>query len=171
MNGKQLGVLVCGIGATLTGLGAVGYHLFAPQISEGTTCPLNEPDTCQQALAAHSTGTTSSFVQLSFSVGWLIFFSVLALAIIGISLCATQFARTQYRLWAWILAALTLFYITTMYLLVDTTAFHIGQESGIGGNLAQNAYFGPGAVLALLAVVLAFVPSGSRASHAAAATN
>jgi hypothetical protein len=168
MNSKQSGVLVCGIGATLTGLGAVAYHLFAPQVSQGVTCLLNEPESCQQTLAGHPVVEAYSYSELSFSSGWIIFFGFLAIAIFGIGLCAIQFARTQRRLWVWAMASLTLFYIATMYLLVDTTTIYVGTESGIAGHRTYNLYFGPGAILALLAITLAFFSTGPHDRHVAA---
>jgi hypothetical protein len=97
------------IGAGVAGPAGLAYFLFAPRLAIGTASPecdgLSNPSACTPP-------SYYSLVETTFSLGWGIYFSLLALLFASIPLLAILHIHTRAPLWRWalvVVAALILF--------------------------------------------------------------
>ena len=149
--------LLFAAGATVAGLAGIAYFLFAPRLAIGTTSPLcrfdgsNSPmppicDASPPSTIAHQT-----LVETSFSLGWAVYFTLLAVLMIGIPVMTILYIRTRAPLWRWALIVVAVLVLLGSAPVEDSLRFTSLVGIAQGGRSLL-----PGVVLGLITATMVF---------------
>lgn len=165
--------LLFATGAAVAGVAGIAYFLFAPRLAIATASPLctfggsNPPpppicDTSPPSTIVHQT-----LVETSFSLGWAVYFTLLAVLMVGIPVITILYIRTRAPLWRWALIVVAVLVLLGSAPVDDSLRF-----VSLGGIAQGGRSLLPGVVLGVITAIIVFfddrVPSPTLNNELAA---
>lgn len=164
--------LLFAAGAAVAGVAGIAYFLFAPRLAIGTASPLctfggsNSPTLPVCNTSPPSTIVHQTLVETSFSLGWAVYFTLLAVLMVGIPVMTILYIRTRAPLWRWALIVVAVLVLLGSAPVDDSLRF-----VSLGGIAQGGRSLLPGVVLGLCTAVMVFfdgrVPSATPADEPA----
>lgn len=152
--------LIFAAGAAVAGVAGIAYFLFAPRLAIGTASPLctfggsNPPPPPVCDTSPPSTIVHQSLVETSFSLGWAVYFTLLAVLMVGIPVMTILYIRTRAPLWRWALIAVAVLVLLGSAPVNDSLSFY-----SLGGIAQGGRSLLPGVVLGLCTAVMVYFDS------------
>lgn len=156
--------LLFAAGAGVAGVAGIAYFLFAPRLAIGTAsspCVLNAPDSPTLPVCDTSPPSTivhQALVETNFSLGWAVYFTLLAVLMVGIPVMTTLHIRTRSPLWRWTIIVMAALVLLGTAPLSDSLRFDSPVAIMQGGRSLL-----PGIVLGLLTAIMVFLDSRGTA--------
>jgi len=165
--------LLFAAGAAVAGVAGIAYFLFAPRLAIATTSPLcrfdgsNSPTLPACDTSPPSTIVHQTLVETSFSLGWAVYFTLLAVLMVGIPVMTILYIRTRAPLWRWALIVVAVLVLLGSAPVNDSLRF-----DSLGGIAQGGRSLLPGVVLGLITAITVFfdgrVPSATPNNELAA---
>jgi hypothetical protein len=152
--------LLFAAGTAVAGVAGIAYFLFAPRLAIGTTSPLcrfdgsNSPTLPVCDTSPPSTIVHQTLVETSFSLGWAVYFTLLAVLMVSIPVMTILYIRTRAPLWRWALIAVAALILLGSAPVEDSLRFTSLVGIAQGGRSLL-----PGVVLGLCTAVMVFFDS------------
>ncbi len=152
--------LLFAAGAAVAGVAGIAYFLFAPRLAIETASPLcmvdgsNSPTLPVCDTSPPSTIVHQTLVETSFSLGWAVYFTLLAVLMVGIPVVTILYIRTRAPMWRWALIMVTVLVLLGSAPVDDSLRF-----VSLGGIAQGGRSLLPGVVLGLCTAVMVYFDS------------
>lgn len=152
--------LLFAAGAAVAGMAGIAYFLFAPRLAIATASPLcmfdgsNSPTSPACDTSPPSTIVHQTLVETNFSLGWAVYFTLLAVLMVGIPVMTILYIRTRAPLWRWALIVVAVLILLGSAPVNDSLRF-----DSLGGIAQGGRSLLPGVVLGLITAVMVYFDS------------